>query len=84
MINDNVWGEHQASALPPDRWAKVRFQDEPYFRDTVLLKRKESVDVGMVPLDWGNWLMHCHILEHAEAGMRTLLTVEGEGEASAQ
>ncbi len=106
MINDKVWGEHEASALPPDRWTKVRFQnesyrlhpmhihgqffkviarndepvDEPYFRDTVLLKRKESVDVGMVPLDWGNWLMHCHILEHAESGMRTLLTVEGENE----
>jgi FtsP/CotA-like multicopper oxidase with cupredoxin domain len=102
MINDKVWGEHEASALPPHRWAKVRFQndsyrlhpmhihgqffkvlarngeavDEPYFRDTVLLKRKETVDVGMVPLDWGNWLMHCHILEHAESGMRTLLTVE--------
>jgi FtsP/CotA-like multicopper oxidase with cupredoxin domain len=33
------------------------------------------LDVGMVPLDWGNRLMRCHILEHAESGMRTLVTV---------
>ena len=49
--------------------------DEPYFRDTVLLLRKESVEVGMIPMDWGKWMMHCHILEHAEAGMMTLIDV---------
>jgi FtsP/CotA-like multicopper oxidase with cupredoxin domain len=49
--------------------------DEPYFRDTVLLQRKETIDVGMVPVDWGRWLMHCHILEHAEAGMKTEIRV---------
>ena len=49
--------------------------NEPYWRDTVLLKRKESVDIGLVPLDEGEWLLHCHILEHAAAGMRTRVTV---------
>jgi len=49
--------------------------DEPYFRDTVLLKRKETVDIGLVPLDWGRWMLHCHILEHAEAGMMTAVDV---------
>ncbi len=49
--------------------------DEPYFRDTVLLRRRESVDVAMVPLDWGRWLMHCHILEHADSGMVTEIVV---------
>jgi FtsP/CotA-like multicopper oxidase with cupredoxin domain len=49
--------------------------EESTFRDTVLLRREETVDVGMVPLDWGKWLMHCHILEHAESGMRTLVEV---------
>lgn len=50
--------------------------DEPYFLDTVLLERKETIDVGMVPVDWGRWLMHCHILEHAEAGMTTEIHVD--------
>jgi FtsP/CotA-like multicopper oxidase with cupredoxin domain len=49
--------------------------DEPFFRDTVLLKRKDSVDVGIVPLDRGLWMLHCHIQEHAEAGMMTLVDV---------
>lgn len=51
--------------------------DEPFFRDTVLVRPKERVDVGLVPLDEGTWMMHCHILEHAESGMMTLFRVAG-------
>lgn len=49
--------------------------DEPFFRDTVLIHGRESVDIGLVPLDAGDWMMHCHILEHAEAGMMTMIGV---------
>jgi FtsP/CotA-like multicopper oxidase with cupredoxin domain len=49
--------------------------DAPYFRDTVLLRGRETIDVGMVPIDWGRWMMHCHILEHAESGMMTEVEV---------
>ena len=49
--------------------------DEPFFRDTVLVHLEESIDGGMVPLDWGRWMMHCHILEHAASGMMTLVHV---------
>ena len=49
--------------------------DEPYFRDTVLLHAHDTVDVGTVPLDVGTWMLHCHILEHAESGMMTLVDV---------
>ena len=47
----------------------------PYLRDTVLLHPRETLDIGMVPVDWGTWMMHCHILEHAEAGMMTTIEV---------
>jgi len=50
--------------------------EEPFFRDTVLLRRKDVVDVALVPMDYGKWMMHCHILEHAAAGMMTLVEVE--------
>ena len=50
--------------------------DEPYFRDTVLVHGRETVDIGMVPVDWGTWMMHCHILEHAESGMMTVIHVD--------
>ncbi len=49
--------------------------DEPFFRDTVLLNTLDEVEIGMVPLDVGNWVLHCHIQEHAEAGMMTVMTV---------
>lgn len=49
---------------------------EDFFRDTVLIHPKESVEIGVVPLDKGEWANHCHILEHAEAGMMTITTVQ--------
>ncbi len=50
--------------------------EEGFWRDTVLVKRDEVIDVGLVPVDPGEWAMHCHVLEHAEAGMFTTLIVE--------
>jgi FtsP/CotA-like multicopper oxidase with cupredoxin domain len=49
--------------------------DEPFFRDTVLMHAQETIDIGLVPEDPGRWMMHCHVLEHAEAGMMTTLEV---------
>ena len=50
--------------------------DEGFFRDTVLVYPKESVKLAMVPMDKGRWANHCHILEHAEAGMMTIVEVK--------
>ncbi len=50
--------------------------DEGHFRDTVLVHPKETVDIGTVPEDPGHWMMHCHILEHAESGMMTVIDVD--------
>ncbi len=50
--------------------------DEGFFRDTVLIYPKQTVDLATVPLDKGTWVNHCHILEHAEAGMMTAVEVE--------
>ena len=52
-----------------------RAVDEPHFRDTVLVHAQEAIDVGLVPLDPGMWMLHCHVLEHAEAGMMTMISV---------
>jgi FtsP/CotA-like multicopper oxidase with cupredoxin domain len=53
-----------------------RAVDEGFFRDTVLVERDEVVDVAVVPQDLGTWALHCHTLEHAEAGMMTLVEVK--------
>ncbi|MCY1077861.1 multicopper oxidase family protein [Archangium lansingense] len=52
--------------------------DELFFRDTVLIHGREEVDIALVPTDAGSWMMHCHILEHAEAGMMTMIDVKKE------
>jgi FtsP/CotA-like multicopper oxidase with cupredoxin domain len=49
--------------------------DEGFYRDTVLVKPGDEVDVGLVPADLGAWALLCHILEHADAGMLTLVDV---------
>jgi FtsP/CotA-like multicopper oxidase with cupredoxin domain len=49
--------------------------DEPFWRDTVLVHARETVDIALVPRDEGRWALHCHILEHAEAGMMTVFEV---------
>lgn len=49
--------------------------DEKFWRDTVLVHGNETVDVAMVPTELGTWALHCHILEHAEAGMMTTIEV---------
>ena len=48
---------------------------EPFTRDTVLVHPQETIDVVVLPRDPGSWMAHCHVLEHAEAGMMTLIEV---------
>ena len=49
--------------------------DEPFTRDTVLVHPQETVEVAVRPMDAGRWMAHCHVLEHAESGMMTLVDV---------
>ena len=49
--------------------------EEPFLRDTVLVFPGQTIDIAMRPVDVGTWVVHCHIQEHAEAGMMTLLEV---------
>lgn len=50
--------------------------DEPFYRDTVLINSLETVEIAFVPLDKGEWAHHCHIQEHAEAGMMNTIIVK--------
>ncbi len=53
--------------------------DEPFWRDTVVVHPREIVDIALVPLDAGHWALHCHVLEHADAGMMTVVDVTEGG-----
>jgi FtsP/CotA-like multicopper oxidase with cupredoxin domain len=43
--------------------------------DTVLLEPNEMLDVAFVADNPGDWLLHCHVLEHHEAGMACVVRV---------
>ena len=74
MINDTAWphgmhlhGHHfrrigRDGALGP-------------LRDTILMNRGETVEIAFVADNPGDWLLHCHMLEHSASGMMTWLRV---------
>lgn len=44
-------------------------------RDTVLVNRGETAEIAFVADNPGDWLLHCHMLEHSAGGMMTWLRV---------
>ena len=44
-------------------------------RDTFLMARGESAEIAFVADNPGDWLLHCHMLEHSAGGMMTWLRV---------
>jgi FtsP/CotA-like multicopper oxidase with cupredoxin domain len=45
----------------PNRWRE--------WRDTVLIAPHESADIAFVADNPGDWMFHCHIIDHQETGM---------------
>jgi len=52
---------------------KTRFRE---WRDTVLMGPRESVDIAFVADNPGEWMFHCHILDHSAGGMMGTMVVE--------
>ena len=45
------------------------------WQDTVLVSRRERVEVAFVADNPGDWMFHCHILEHQAGGMMSIIRV---------
>lgn len=74
MINDTAWphGMH----LHGHHFRQIRTDGTiGPLRDTVLMNRGETVEIAFVADNPGDWLLHCHMLEHAAGGMMTWLRV---------
>ncbi len=56
--------EHNGRALKYNDW-----------RDTFTIDRDETVKIAFVADNPGKWLLHCHMLEHAAAGMNSWFEV---------
>ena len=58
------------------RWLKSNERELPvHHADTVLLQPKERVEVAFVADNPGDWMFHCHIIEHQETGMMSYIRV---------
>lgn len=74
MVNDTAWAH--AMHLHGHHFRRIGPDDRPGpLRDTLLMQRGERAEIAFVADNPGDWLLHCHMLEHAAAGMRTWLQV---------
>lgn len=46
------------------------------WRDTILILPRERAEVAFVADNPGDWMFHCHILDHQEGGMMSVIRVE--------
>ena len=47
----------------------------PYLRDTVILRPKDRVEIAFVADNPGDWMFHCHVIEHQANGLMTVIRV---------
>lgn len=48
----------------------------PEWRDTVFMNSFDDVQIAFVAATRGDWMFHCHILEHAASGMMGVIRIE--------
>jgi FtsP/CotA-like multicopper oxidase with cupredoxin domain len=70
LVNETAWHHpihlhgHFFRVLPAGHWL-----------DTVLLDPDSRVEVALVADNPGDWMLHCHVLEHQATGMMALVRV---------
>ena len=74
MINNTPWPH--AMHLHGHHFRKIGAGGElGPLRDTLLMDREETAEIAFVADNPGDWLLHCHMLEHSAGGMMTWLRV---------
>ena len=61
---------HTFKLLRSDRLSRPE-----HHTDTLLLLPDETAEVAFVADNPGNWMFHCHVIEHQENGMMSYLRV---------
>jgi FtsP/CotA-like multicopper oxidase with cupredoxin domain len=77
LANDTAW--HHPIHLHGHSFRVISRDGQPARRrewlDTVLLSPRESAEIAFVADNPGDWMFHCHVLEHQAGGMMTCLRV---------
>lgn len=71
LANDTAW--HHPIHLHGHSFRVLARNGQPTrfreWQDTVFMAPRERVDIAFVADNPGDWMLHCHILDHQEAGM---------------
>ena len=77
MHNDTAW--HHPMHLHGHAFRVIARDGQPTryreWQDTVLMAPHERVEIAFVADNPGDWMIHCHILEHQAAGMMGVIRV---------
>lgn len=77
LVNETAW--HHPIHLHGHSFRVVSRDGKPIARrewlDTVLLAPRETAEIAFVADNPGDWMFHCHVLEHQAAGMMACLRV---------
>jgi FtsP/CotA-like multicopper oxidase with cupredoxin domain len=77
MHNDTAW--HHPMHLHGHAFRVIARDGQPTryreWQDTVLMAPRERVEIAFVADNPGDWMFHCHILEHQAAGMMGVIRV---------
>jgi FtsP/CotA-like multicopper oxidase with cupredoxin domain len=77
LVNDTMW--HHPMHLHGHSFRVITRDGKPTqhreWQDTVLLSRQERAEIAFVADNPGDWMFHCHILEHQAAGMMGVIRV---------
>ncbi len=77
LVNDTAWDHpmhlhgHAFRVLAMNGKA-TRHRE---WRDTVLLRPRETAEIAFVADNPGDWMFHCHVLEHQAGGMMAVVRV---------
>lgn len=74
MINETAWPH--AMHLHGHHFRRIETDGRTGpLRDTLLVDRNETGEIAFVADNPGDWLLHCHMLEHSAGGMMTWIRV---------
>jgi FtsP/CotA-like multicopper oxidase with cupredoxin domain len=77
LVNDTAWDHPMHLHGHAFRVIAMNGQPTPRreWRDTVLLRPRETAEIAFVADNPGDWMFHCHVLEHQAGGMMAVVRV---------
>ncbi len=73
LVNDTAW--HHPIHIHGHVFKVISGRQKDTSGDTVLIDPRSRAEIAFVADNPGDWMLHCHILEHQASGMMTTVRV---------